>query len=90
MNSIQITQLTADQFREEIRAGVESILNNFLKSQVNSGEEIMTRQEVADLLQVNLSTVHNWCKRGKLKPRGIGNRVYFKRSEVEACLRQIF
>ncbi|HRH10403.1 MAG TPA: helix-turn-helix domain-containing protein [Bacteroidia bacterium] len=30
--------------------------------------------------------MHNWCVKGKLKPYGIGNRVYFKRSEIEANL----
>ena len=46
----------------------------------------MTRQEVADMLSVNLSTVHNYCKKGILKPYGIGSRVYFKRMEVEDAI----
>lgn len=45
--------------------------------------ELLTRNEVAEMLKCDLSTIHNWCKKGKLKPYGIGNRVYFKRSEIE-------
>jgi excisionase family DNA binding protein len=48
--------------------------------------EYLTRNEVAELLKCDLSTVHNWTKRGNLIPYGIGNRVYYKRSEVEAVL----
>jgi excisionase family DNA binding protein len=45
--------------------------------------EYLTRNEVAELLKCDLSTIWLWCKKGKLKPYGIGNRVYFKRSEIE-------
>ena len=49
--------------------------------------EYLTRNEVAEMLRCDLSTIHNWTKKGKLIPYGIGNRVYYKRSEVEAALR---
>lgn len=48
--------------------------------------EYLTRGEVAELLKCDLSTLHNWCKKGKLKPFGIGNRVYFRRSDIEAAM----
>ena len=43
----------------------------------------LTRKEVAKMLKIDLSSVHNWSKRGILKPHQIGNRVYYKLSEVE-------
>lgn len=48
--------------------------------------ELLTRNEVAELFKCDLSTIHNWCKKGKLIPYGIGNRVYFKRNEIELAL----
>jgi hypothetical protein len=45
--------------------------------------EYLTRNEVKELLKVDLSTIHNWTKKGKLKSYGIGNRIYYKRLEVE-------
>jgi excisionase family DNA binding protein len=48
--------------------------------------EYLTRNEVAEMLKVDLSTIHNWCKKGKLIPYGIGARVYFKRAEIDAVL----
>lgn len=51
--------------------------------------EYLTRQEVAKMFQVDLSTVHNWTKKGKIKGYGIGHRVYYKRAEVEAALQPL-
>ena len=48
--------------------------------------EYITRNDLAEMLKVDLSTIHNWCKRGKIVPHNIGNRVYFLRSEIEAKL----
>ena len=51
--------------------------------------ELMTRQEVADYFKIDISTVHNWTKSGRLNSYGIGYRVYYKRSEVERSLIRI-
>jgi len=48
--------------------------------------EYLTRQEVSEMLKCDLSTIHNWTKKGKLIPYGIGNRVYYKRSDIESAL----
>jgi len=49
----------------------------------------LTRTEVAELLKCDKSTVHNWTKKGKLVKHCIGNRAYYKRSEVEAAIKKI-
>lgn len=86
--TIQITQLTPDQFEETIKKAVKSQLDSLRKeiAPVHAKEEYLSRKEVADLLKVELSTLHNWCKKGKLKPYGIGNRVYFLRSDIEKAM----
>lgn len=88
IQTIQITQLSPDQFEEAIKKAVKSQLDSLKKefSQVQPKEEYLSRKEVADLLKVELSTLHNWCKKGKLKPYGIGNRVYFLRSDIEKAM----
>lgn len=48
--------------------------------------EYLTRGELAEWLKCDLSTIHNWTKKGKLISYGIGNRVYYKRNEVELVL----
>jgi predicted DNA-binding transcriptional regulator AlpA len=48
--------------------------------------EYLTRNEVAELLKCDLSTIWNWSKKGKLIPYCIGNRTYYKRSDIELAL----
>jgi excisionase family DNA binding protein len=45
--------------------------------------EYLTRSEVCKLLKIDLSSLHRWRKEGKIPSYGVGNRVYFKRNEVE-------
>ena len=50
--------------------------------------EYLTRNEVCELLKVDLSTLHRWRKESKIPSYGFGNRVYFKRNEVEQIINQ--
>ena len=85
--NIQFIQYTPEQLQSEISKGVKVQLEEFLKHfKPVQPAEYLTRQNVAKMFDVDLSTVHNWCKSGKLKPLGIGSRVYFLRSDIEACL----
>ncbi|HEU4789803.1 MAG TPA: helix-turn-helix domain-containing protein [Flavobacterium sp.] len=88
--TIQFIQYSPEQLQSEINAGVKVQLENFLKHFTpKQPNEYLTRQNVADMLSVDISTVHNYCKRGILQPKGIGGRVYFLRSEVEASLKPL-
>lgn len=44
----------------------------------------MTRQEVADLFGITLATVHQWTVNSILLAYRVSNRIYYKRSEIEA------
>lgn len=70
-----------------LKAQVSELTKNNLKS--NFEDELLSRQEVAKMLKIDLSTLHHWAKSGKLIKYGIGNRVYFKRSEIESALVEI-
>ena len=49
-------------------------------------EEYLTRNEVAAMLKIDLSSIWNWTNRGILTSYQIGGRVYFKRAEVENAI----
>ncbi|MDQ3190657.1 MAG: helix-turn-helix domain-containing protein [Bacteroidota bacterium] len=51
--------------------------------------ELLTRNETSEKLKVDLSTLWNWQQKGILVPFGIGNRVYYRRSDIEAALIQL-
>jgi hypothetical protein len=48
--------------------------------------EYLTRSEVSEMLKCDLSTLWLWTKKGKLTSYGIGNRTYYKRSEIESAI----
>ena len=89
MESIQIIT-TPNEFKKEIVNDVKTHLDEFLKNfKPEPQKEYLSRNDVAKMFGVDISTVSNWQKSGKLNPLGISGRVYFLRSEVEASLKPI-
>jgi DNA-binding transcriptional regulator YiaG len=90
MSAIQFVATTPQDLRKEITTDVKVILDDFLKhfTPIQS-KEYLTRSEVAKMFNIDLSTVHNWCKTKRLNPLGIGSRVYFLRSEIESSLKPL-
>ena len=87
METIQFLNYSPKQLQGEITASVTTQLEEFLKNyQPQQPKEYLSRKNVAEMFGVDISTVHNWCKSKRLNPLGIGSRVYFLRSEVEASL----
>jgi hypothetical protein len=78
---------------EEITRLFKSLENQITELKQNfqplQPPEYMTRSEVRDMLKINMATLHNWCKSNKLKPLGIGNRVYFLRADVLSAIKPI-
>lgn len=87
MESTQIMGISPTQLRMAISEDVKSQLDELKMSfQPKTPQELLTRSETAKLLKINLSSVHNWTKKGLLKSYGISGKVYYKRSEVESAL----
>lgn len=87
MSIIQFISYSPEQLQSEITAGVKIQLQEFLKHFTpKQPNEYLTRQDVAQMFNVDISTINNWSKNGKLKPLGMGGRVYFLRSDIEASL----
>ncbi|WP_026704429.1 helix-turn-helix domain-containing protein [Flavobacterium soli] len=84
MGTVQFIQVTPEQLQNEILKGIKQELEQLKKDfQPKQPSEYLTRNNVAEMLKIDLSSVHNWTKKGKLKAYGIGGRVYYKRDEVE-------
>jgi Helix-turn-helix domain len=92
MKTIQFIQVTPEQLQEAIITGVNSKLDDLTKNfKPKEPEEYITRNEVAEMFKIDLSSVHNWTKRGKINSYGVlgSGRIYYKRSELEKVLFQI-
>lgn len=85
--TIQFIQSSPEELENRIcnrfKAEIDNLKSDF---QPKVPTEFLSRNSVKEMLDVDLSTIHNWTKSGKLKAYGIGNRVYYKRSEVEQAI----
>jgi hypothetical protein len=87
MAQIQFIQTSPEELKNDINSLVKVQLDNFLKLYKPTPQtEYLTRQNVADMFDINLSSVHNWSKKGILKPLAISGRIYFERKAVEEAL----
>ena len=82
---IQFIQTTPQELSELIAGQISDQLKA-LRESIPHPEQLLTREQTAELLQVDLSTLWHWSKKGKLKSYGIANRVYYKRSDIEKAL----
>lgn len=51
--------------------------------------DYLSRSEVAELLKITLPTLHDWTKLGWLRSYKIGNRVLYKKNEIEESLERV-
>jgi excisionase family DNA binding protein len=87
MKTVQFIQTTPEQIQSEIVQGVSNLLESLKADfQPKLPTEYLTREETANLLSIDKSTLWSWSKKGKLKAWSIGNRVYYKRSEIEQAI----
>lgn len=87
MAKLQLIEVTPDEIVARITTSVDRKLDDFLKHyQPKQPNEYLTKRQVADLFNVDISTVHSWAKSNKIFPLGLGSRVYFLRSQIDSCL----
>ncbi|GEN74151.1 helix-turn-helix domain-containing protein [Chryseobacterium lathyri] len=85
MTTIQFIGTTPDDLIREIKKEIIPELREQLKEEFQPKEptSYLTRNEVCEMLHIDLSTLHRWRKEGTLIAYGLGNRIYFKRNEID-------
>ena len=88
-NATLVHEITHEELLKLFK-GLENQLNELKQNfEPKAPTEYLTRSEVAKMLKCDLSTLWNWSQKGKLVPYGIGNRVYYKRNEIESAIIQL-
>lgn len=86
-NDLTIIQnFSSDEFSKIIAELVLKEMENLKNSIDNNQHVYLTRLETAQLLHISLTCLNDWSKKGILKPLKLGNRTYFKLSEIEGRL----
>jgi hypothetical protein len=88
-------QITPDQLTELVRGAVRSELANYTPPAPEGSTlpDLLTRRQTADVLQVSLTTLHDWAtdtddRPAVLVPRKINGRVRYQKADVLAALKQ--
>lgn len=90
MNTIKFIQVTPEELKEIVSEGLRTQIEELKRIQTSKDpEELLTRNETAKLLKINLATLWSWTKSGKIESVGLGNRVYYRRSDIHRALIKI-
>ncbi|MEC3877687.1 helix-turn-helix domain-containing protein [Chryseobacterium salviniae] len=83
MKNILILEITKQELLQELRDTVVKEIKLLLEDTDRNKKTLLTRKEVCELLDISESTLNRWTKDGRLVTHNKGNRVYYKRSDVE-------
>ncbi len=85
---IQIENISVDELTEiiaeKLAKKIETRIATLISSQTD--DELLTRNETAAFLKINITTLWHWTKKGKINAYGIGNRVYYKKEDLKRAL----
>jgi len=84
MQTQLLVTVSIDELRELIKECISEILEIKLKKELP--EELLSRKEVATLLQISLPTLNKKQREGKIPYYRMGTRILFKKSEVMKSL----
>ena len=88
MQQILFSGLTPSDFFSRIEEIIDSRLKN-LPAPSGQSPGYLSRDEVADLLKISLPTLNQWSKQGMIKSYKIGNRVLYKKDEIETAVENL-
>lgn len=87
-NSILLQNVSTEQLAELIGNVFDTKLKDFQNSQNSNADndDLMTREQVLELLQINASTLWHWQNKGRITVYKFSNKCYYKKSELLAGL----
>lgn len=89
-NNPLLVQMTKQELMQDFEQVVRKVVNQmqFEQQTLKDEKHAYTRDETAEILNVSLTTLHNWNKQGILKPSAkVGKRVYYSKDEVLSRLK---
>jgi hypothetical protein len=82
-NSTLLHQTTPEGLVElmliSFRAELQSFRNELAPA---PADDLLTKKQVCELLQITLTTLWRWEKNGKIETYGIGKNRYYKKAEI--------
>ena len=87
MNEQIFFSIPLESFKDVIKATVFEALNSNQKiEEQDTKDKFLTRQETAKLLHISLTTLDTYTRLGLIKRYKVGNRVLYKKSDINDSL----
>jgi hypothetical protein len=90
-NTIILQGLSTDQLTDLIGNVFDTKIKDFLNSNEPKTEieDLINREQVLKLLQINPSTLWHWQNKGRIIVYKYANKCYYKRSELMDSIKTI-
>jgi hypothetical protein len=91
-NAVMLHGINIEQLELLIKTVLKNELEDFKQAntkpetKTNNTDDLLTRNQVLELLKINASTLHNWQKKGYITVYKFSNRCYYKKSELLTSL----
>lgn len=87
-NSILLQNVSPEQFTELLTNVFKTQFEDFKKSFSiqTANDDLLSREQVLELLQINASTLWHWQNKGRITVHKFANKCYYKRSEIMESL----
>lgn len=88
MKNVVLSTKNIDDFVSDVANEVVRKIELWKGNQksLQKDDDLLTRDEACKFLKIDSSTLWAWTNKGKVKAYGIGNRRYYKRSELIEAL----
>ena len=84
MQDVILISLPQEKLEQLIQNAVQKALSNTDEAKEHNQNELLTRKEAANYLNVSVATIDNWTRIGKIIKHYNGTAVRFKKSELES------
>ncbi|MBT8245571.1 MAG: helix-turn-helix domain-containing protein [Winogradskyella sp.] len=87
--TIQITEVSVDELADKVADKLLLKIKSYLDDLSTKKNDVyLTRQETADFLKINATTLWNWTNKGKVISYGLGHRRYYNKQEIIDTLKK--
>ncbi|WP_396601642.1 helix-turn-helix domain-containing protein [Algibacter sp. R77976] len=87
--TIQITEVSVDELADKVADKLLLKIKSYLDDLSTKENDVyLTRQETADFLKINATTLWHWTNKGKVISYGLGHRRYYNKQEIIDTLKK--
>ena len=90
MHNLVLSPIDPEKLISSISERVTANILKAVNQNTHNPDELLTREQTCEFLQIDSSTLWHWTNKGKVTAYGIGgNRRYYKKAELLESLKPL-